>query len=275
MFSKELEALIQATIVDGRLDEKEKSALANRAQKEGVDLVELDVYINSLLQKRQQEFLKEDEQKEKERLEKVGMICPKCHKQVPPLTLVCDCGYEFIENKKESSVQKLSDKLEKIHIEYRKRVYSNDTIFDNVKRDNLETQEIADAISMFPVPNTKEDIMEFLALAVPNSKEKGGHFGTVPKRLMILIPILAVIAILLWIIIGGEDGALFAFMVVFWGGMLSAAIAFGFDRNTLRWNKMAAVWRSKAEQVLMKGRSLRADLEFTKMLDYYEGLLKN
>ena len=56
MFSKELENLIQATLEDGVLEDNEKAALIKRAQKEGVDLDELEIYINSLLQRRQREL---------------------------------------------------------------------------------------------------------------------------------------------------------------------------------------------------------------------------
>ena len=56
MFSKELESLIQATLEDGKLEDFEKAALAKRAQAEGVDLAELEIYINSLRQRRAREL---------------------------------------------------------------------------------------------------------------------------------------------------------------------------------------------------------------------------
>ena len=59
MFSPELENLIQATLEDGVLEDYEKAALVKRAQAEGVDLAELEIYINSILQRRQKELEKE------------------------------------------------------------------------------------------------------------------------------------------------------------------------------------------------------------------------
>ena len=55
MFSKEMEALIAASIEDGILTEQEKRVLVKRAEKEGIDLDELEVYIQSMLQKQQKE----------------------------------------------------------------------------------------------------------------------------------------------------------------------------------------------------------------------------
>jgi len=282
MFSKELEGLIQATLEDGVLEEYEKAALVKRAQTEGVDLIELEIYINSILQKRKREL---DAQKEadysaieKKKKEEFGKVCPACGKQVPSLALNCECGYEFKKERHESAVQLLSDKISII----RSRQLNGKPNSEEWNADEkLREQEILDAITMFPVPNTKEDIMEFLALAAPNSKIKGGIFGTIPKRLIVM-GILAVIIIFVFYLIdppghyypsGSPSGGL-----PLVGGFFVIGFAifgsFKIDTDTLQWNKSAAVWRAKFDQVLMKGRSLRADTEFTSMLDYYENSVK-
>ena len=38
--------------------------------------------------------------------------------------------------------------------------------------------------------------------------------------------------------------------------------------------KLKQAWRAKSEQVLLKGRSLRGDPQFTQKLDYFENLLR-
>ena len=120
MFSKEMEALIQATLEDGILEENEKAALIKRAQKEGIDLDELEIYINSILQKRKRELAKEEDAKQtivdQKKKEAIGSVCPKCGKQVPPLTLKCDCGYEFTTSKSASSVQLFFEKINNIQL---------------------------------------------------------------------------------------------------------------------------------------------------------------
>lgn len=65
MFSKELESLIQATLEDGKLEDYEKAVLVKRAQAEGVDLAELEIYINSILQRREHEANQKKEEKER------------------------------------------------------------------------------------------------------------------------------------------------------------------------------------------------------------------
>ena len=104
MFSKEMEALIEATLADGVLTDQEKTALINRAEKEGVDLNELEIYIQSILQKRQQELEKksrealaqhEEADLESEKLRaKTLRVCPKCGTQIPHLSNACpNCGF--------------------------------------------------------------------------------------------------------------------------------------------------------------------------------------
>lgn len=274
MFSKELENLIQATLEDGVLEEYEKAALVKRAQAEGVDLTEMEIYINSILQKRKRELKEKndaiEEKHEKEKAKAIGPICPKCHKQVPPLTLVCECGYEFTKDKHESSVKQLSEKIGKIQ----SRPLKGKPDSDKWKADKkLREQEILDAISLFSVPNTKEDIIEFLSLAAPNSKPKGGLWGTFIGR-MVILGIIAVIVFILCLIFGGNDGAshggIFALSVVLYGGVACYLI----DQDTIRYNKKARTWKAKFEQVLMKGRSLRGDSDFQRQLDYFENQMK-
>lgn len=266
MFSKELENLIQATLEDGVLEEHEKAAIIKRAEREGVDIAELEIYINSLLQKRARELENEKnavrKQAEKEKKEAFGRKCPNCGAQVPPLALKCECGYEFTKKEAVSSVQTFFKKLEECS-----------------GRKKIET------IKMFPVPNTKEDVIEFLSMAAPNSKPRVGFiWGTKLGRLILSVIVLALV--------------LFAYIYYFWDSSMDYSeddkvmrivglfIAFFFtagimlgicseaDTDAFHDYELAKAWRAKFDQVMMKGRSLRGDAEFTHQLDYYEGKVK-
>lgn len=280
MFSKELENLIQATLEDGVLEEYEKAALLKRAQAEGVDPTELQIYINSILQKRQRERAEAEDAKQAEldrkKKEAVGRICPKCQRPVPPMTIKCQCGYEFVDTNRLSSVQILFEKLDSITLteaeEEGIKLGSQ-----NENRENLILRKKIDIITTFPVPNTKEDIIEFCALALPNSKRKGGFlWGTPMGRSIIGVISEAFIIILLSSI--DFDSPETKSSVIFGGIIFGLVLLAGFlvltDMDTLKHNKLANVWRAKFEQVIIKGRSLRGDAEFTQQLDYYESLFK-
>jgi len=263
MFSKELENLIQATLEDGVLEENEKAALVKRAEREGADIAELEIYIKSLLQKRARELENEKtaERKkvEKEKKEAFGRKCPKCGAQVPPLTLKCECGYEFTKKESVSSAQVLFEKISKLSTE--------------IKDEDKRNEKIRETINLFPVPNTKEDIIEFLSLAVPNSKRKRALSAV--QMIIITIVITAVGYILGYYLSGGDGedsrvvGGAFSLFFFSLGGMGLV----GGSAGPRKYNKTADVWKAKYDQVMMKARTLRGDTEFTQQLDYFESML--
>lgn len=240
MFSKELENLIQATLEDGVLEEYEKAALVKRAQAEGVDLAELEIYINSILQKRKKESdaaqMAAIQKSAKEKKEAFGRVCPACGQQVPPMTLKCECGFEFTNAKSVSSVQLLQEKIEEI----------ND--LHDVEGFNVTERErrICDAIEMFPVPNSKEDILEFLSLAVSNINKSIGSASVL--------------------------STVFSFLAKFY--TLGLAKTKPNESDAMLQSKRKKAWRSKFNQVMLKARSLRGDSDFQKQLDYYEQQIK-
>lgn len=278
MFSKELENLINATLEDGVLEEYEKAALVKRAQAEGVDLTELEIYINSILQRRKKEQTKAEEARQeiidKKKKEAYGRVCPNCGKQVNSMTLKCDCGYEFTNTTISSSVKILADKIEQIS----SKPYSSKELdpYDKFKEDNQKIKKIVDAITIYPVPNTKEDIIEFCAMAISNSKTRGGLWGTTLGRIKILAAIAVIGSILAYIIVDDperkDDVSLIIFLCTAGYGGIACSII---DQDTIRSNKIANAWRAKFEQVLIKGRSLRGDAEFTRQLDYFESLIND
>ena len=258
MFSQELENLIQATLEDGMLEDYEKAALVKRAQAEGADLTELEIYINSILQKRKREADKEKNakleqiaQKKKEALR----TCPGCGASIPVMAISCPkCGYELSDQKAVSSVQTLADKIQKISIGLREvKAYD-----ENGK--DIIYQDIINTISMFPVPNTKQDIIEFLTLSCAKAKYKGGLWGTMGGRIQ-LLAIIAIVIALVGLIIGGElwEIGVAEFSILVWCLIYFLLTS----KDIIRYNKVAAAWQDKFEQVMLKARSLRADAEFT------------
>jgi hypothetical protein len=257
MFSKELENLIQATLEDGVLEEYEKAALVKRAQAEGVDLTELEIYINSLLQKRKREseVKKEAEysEAEKKKKEEFGKVCPACGQQVPPLTLKCECGYEFTNAKVSYSMQILSERLNAISLtddEIKEIEHSAEGDKAGKRSDFLALKQI-NMITTFPIPNTKEDIIDFLSTSISLANKKIGFLDQKKNYLLAVLLAGIIIPVAGWVF-----------------GLLAM------DSKSFSEEKLKRAWRAKSEQVLIKGRSLRGDPEFTRQLDYYENLLR-
>ena len=160
MYSKEMEDLIEVTLADGILTDQEKQVLVKRAEDEGIDLNELDVYIQSILYKKKQAQI--DQEVAEERQHKHGEIkkCPSCGAIITGMIAKCtQCGYEFRGLEANKSAEKLAEKLA--------AVKGEDTITIQQKQ--------ASIISSFPVPNTKEDLMEFLISMTAAEKNLGQY----------------------------------------------------------------------------------------------------
>lgn len=257
MFSKELESLIQATLEDGKLEDFEKAALAKRAQAEGVDLAELEIYINSLLQRRARELNQKREEElnilNKQKKEAFGRVCPNCGAQVQAMTLRCDCGYEFTNAKAVSSVQVLYDKLNSVTLTAAEEKTVNAEIFAPQKekmRTKILIEKKISIISTYPVPNSKEDLIDFLSISVSEANKKLS-FMEQKKNVVILVFLAGIII-----------------PVLGWGIGYIKMGEMPFIEE-----KLVKAWRAKCEQVLLKGRSLRGDAEFTQQLNYFESLL--
>lgn len=180
MFSKEFEALIEATLQDGVLEDNEKAVLARRAEKEGVDLAELEVYINSLLQKRQQELAatqRKAMKEQEEELKKMEMgelrICPSCGKPVPQGASSCKfCGHAFTETVISKAFVEFSEKLQIIE---EKRTMLN-TFATNSSKVVGDLQNIGRFISNYPVPNNRTDLLDFMTNIQPCCDIKGPKY---------------------------------------------------------------------------------------------------
>ena len=163
MFSKELEEVIEAALADGVLTDKERAVLHKRAQAEGVDPDELDIVIDGRLakMKRQEDWLRPAPPKEATN-QKYGNVlkCPSCGAQVVGGSALCpECGYAFSNVGANSSYEKLSAKLEAIEVAYRDKVSFSIPLYGVSNK----VKEMANVIRMFPVPNTRADLLEFLA----------------------------------------------------------------------------------------------------------------
>ena len=96
--------------------------------------------------------------------------CPNCGETVEAFTAKCPtCGYEFRDAKGSSAVREFSERIDQLQSQKKlPTVFSGVAkVFGVGKTDNTEEQ-ILDTIRNFAVPNTKEDVFEFMILASSN-----------------------------------------------------------------------------------------------------------
>ena len=117
--------------------------------------------------------------------------CPACNAIVQSYSAICaDCGHSFSNISAVSSVTKLHEQLMAVDSEERERE-SNEknqpsqgsSFFNGLTKQSSDQMAIhnleetilkrkASIIQSFPIPNSKEDILEFLTMAVPECKNK-------------------------------------------------------------------------------------------------------
>lgn len=172
MFSKELENVIEAALADGVLTDKERAVLHKRAAEEGVDPDELDVVIEGRLAKMKRE---EDWLRPAPPSDKYGNVqkCPNCSAVVEAGAVKCnECGYEFRNVEAIMSSQRLAEKIEAIQEAYRGK---------GERSDWDAREEIVRVIKAFPVPTTREDLIEFITSMRAkwrNASTKDEHDGS-------------------------------------------------------------------------------------------------
>jgi hypothetical protein len=171
----EIEKLIDLALADGQITEKERNVILKKAAELGVDADEVEMTLDGKLHQ-----LEANKPKQKE---KVGNIktCPSCGAIVESFTSKCsDCGHEYMNTMAVSSIKKLNELLQdatnKINLA------KQSTKPDEINWQNVHlyhpmniAMEINNAhagiISSFPIPNTKEDLLEFLSISAAEAQK--------------------------------------------------------------------------------------------------------
>ena len=180
-----MEALIEATIQDGVLTDQEKAVLVKRAQKEGIDVDELDVYIQSLLQKRQQLAVAAEIKAEKSNITGTVKRCVRCGGFIPLGDAVCpDCGFAFSDNTEGNAVSILQKGLRDLDKEW-KEVCKRESAKNPEFSDSEEKEEIDEDfckqkisyVTSFMVPNNRADLLQLLAF----TKSRANVLGNIDE----------------------------------------------------------------------------------------------
>ncbi|MBR4218757.1 MAG: hypothetical protein IKR71_06900 [Bacteroidales bacterium] len=81
--------------------------------------------------------------------------CPQCGAPVEPMAVKCStCGYEFRNVEALKSSQVLAAKLDEIDAAYRDKEF-------NSRAEEKRDKDRASVIQNFPIPTTKEDLLDF------------------------------------------------------------------------------------------------------------------
>mgnify|MGYP000861075506 CR=1 FL=1 len=183
---KELEMLTDLALKDGEISDFERTTLLEKSSSLGISSNEAAMIIDSKVAENE----KLQKQNAAPKSNKFGEIkkCPACGAIAKGFNSQCsDCGHEFSDIEANNSIERLFDMLNECE---------KDRVEDNSSQNTSIGSAIGGAmasaygggsvdkvlerkksiINGFPVPNTKEDIIEFISMAIPNAKQKGNFF---------------------------------------------------------------------------------------------------
>ena len=168
-----LDNLINLALADGEVTEKERAIILRKDESLGEDKDEIEMILEGKISLMKKEQLALNSQTPIPTGNKEGIVvkCPSCGDIVPSFTINCKaCGHEFRGVTSRSVILQLQIKLKEIEdYEWKNNQYNG--LNGNNKLDHMVLNSIADKqtpiIEGFLVPNTKEDLLEFLSLALP------------------------------------------------------------------------------------------------------------
>jgi uncharacterized Zn finger protein (UPF0148 family) len=196
MYNEQIENLINLALADGELSEKEKQILFKKAEAAGIDLDEFEMVLDAKL------FEKQKSDKPvtaAPKSDKLGDIrkCPACGTIVQSFTTKCsDCGTEFRNIEASQNITKFFEKLDELESNRKENLYDNQKqdsgtsvgtlikwwffwwiliplklinfVINKSKPSRWSTTDSRkeEMIMNFPVPNSREEIIEFITLSV-------------------------------------------------------------------------------------------------------------
>ncbi len=194
MYNEQIENLINLALADGEFTEKEKQILFKKAEAEGIDLDEFEMVLDAKLFEKQK-TTRTETPTSAPKSDKLGDVkkCPSCGSIAESFSLKCDeCGYEFRNVEANLSVKKLTEELARIDSDFHSKTSIksksfNDEVDEYLTKEERKKEEEerkkelytrqSEAIRNFPIPNSKDDILELLYFVTPKANEVVGIFS--------------------------------------------------------------------------------------------------
>jgi hypothetical protein len=173
----DLENLVNNLLSKGELTERSRELLMKKAEQLGVDTIDFELELEGLIVAAK---AKTTSSSPSAKSNKEGDIkkCPACGAHVHSFVSKCgDCGHEFRNIEAVSSIKALHLELQKGEEDERNKPRSWAEKMDGelaVAKAVANRQK--SIIASFPVPNAKEDLLEFLSIANSEASKKLGFF---------------------------------------------------------------------------------------------------
>jgi len=176
----EIENLINMALADGEVKEKERAIILRKAESLGIDKDEVELILDgkiAMMKKEQASNFSVSKSNKEGDLKK----CPSCGAPVESFNTKCAaCGHEFRGTEASKTISSLFEKLESIERErdtiklggLTGLLAGIDEASKQMQIDEIITRKKATLIQNFPIPNTREDLLEMLHFIHPKINNK-------------------------------------------------------------------------------------------------------
>jgi hypothetical protein len=176
----EIEKLIDLALADGEVTEKERGIILRKAVSLGLDIDEVEMILDGRIALSKKESNTSQGLMQNNNKEGTLKKCPSCGALFQSFATKCsDCGHEFRGIDATKSISDLLTQLREIEFAIRnekrnlyERIMDPTGVLSANKYDVKIAKAKSQIILNFPVPNTKEDLLETLSTAVANSNSK-------------------------------------------------------------------------------------------------------
>ena len=172
----QLEYLIDMALKDGLISEHERQTIYDKEHTLGISRNEIEMILTNKVDEKSKLLAQTSAPKS----DKFGDVkkCPACGAMVQSFQTKCsDCSHEFSNIGANVSIGKLFEMLNACESDRKEQSTTVFGTMGSLMAQGLGGDKVVEKkksiISGYPIPNTKDDILEFLSLAIPNAKQKG------------------------------------------------------------------------------------------------------
>jgi hypothetical protein len=174
-----IDNLIEMAIASGDISEEVKNIIVRKAiEKLGIDKDEAEIIVSGKISLKLKSKSDNHTTNQIQTGNKEGVIikCPACGEPTKSFTAACKaCGHEFRSVGIRSTILILIQQLKEIeHLEWESNPYNGKNgqpALDHMVRNSIASKQ-SPLIDNFPIPNSKEEIFEFLSMALPIGQKK-------------------------------------------------------------------------------------------------------
>ena len=176
MYPEELEKLVEFALADGKVTDSERQVLIKKAVFLGIDKAEFEMVLDAKI------FQFNQNNTDQTIEDSISNKCENCQSKLASFTTTCSyCGYDIFQKKSTHSIQRLFELLNEAESH---RTPDSDNpfsaigkfyadAFSQISGPSKVDRKKMEIIASFPIPTTKTDILEFLALSLPKARSVG------------------------------------------------------------------------------------------------------